>query len=193
MRLYSFKKSKITQGLWRHDLSFMKLRFAALAVTVSCVVYLSPAAYAEDQSVRTPASNTFWAYLEEFLQPKAQVKMVNRPQIAGLWGTIIRPKRCIEYYNFKENGQVVVKNAGEWSLGKYMYQLPDMDEMSVTLPQLAMVILYDSNVMDCSGSNINQRGDVQQQFVKWINPSHIQFCATGDGKQCPLDLYRVLR
>ena len=99
---------------------------------------------------------------------------------------------CIEYYNFKEDGQFLVKSASEWSLGKYIYQLPEMEAMATTLPQLTMGILYDSNDADCSGNQVNQTGEVQQEFVKWVSPSHIQFCAAADGKQCPLDLYKVL-
>ncbi len=192
MRLYSFKKIKITQGLWRHDLSFMKLRFAALAVTVSCVVYLSPAASAADSIEIAPATNT----LDVLAKPKATVKndieLVSRPLIAGLWGMTIPNVSCVEYYNFKENGQFVVKSAGEWSLGKYVYQLPDMEAMSKSLPQLTMGILYDSNAMDCSGNQVNQTGEVQQEFVKWVSPSHIQFCSNADGKQCLLNLHKVL-
>jgi hypothetical protein len=67
-----------------------------------------------------------------------------------------------------------------------------MEAMATTLPQLTMGILYDSNDIDCSGNQFNQTGEVQQEFVKWLSPSHIQFCAAADGKQCPLDLYKVL-
>jgi len=77
-------------------------------------------------------------------------------------------------------------------LGKYVYQLPDMEAMSKSLPQLTMGILYDSNAVDCSGNKVNQTGEVQQEFVKGISSSHIQFCSNADGKQCLLNLYKVL-
>ena len=192
MRLYSFKKNKTTDGLWRHDFVSMNLRLAVLALTALGTVQLSTTAYAADPIEIAPAANS----IDVLAKPKATVKndieLVGRPLIAGLWGMKIPNVTCIEYYNFKENGQFVVKSAGEWSLGKYVYQLPEMEEMSKSLPQLTMGILYDSNAMDCSGNQVNQTGEVQQEFVKWVSPSHIQFCSNADGKQCLLDLHKVL-
>lgn len=192
MRLYSFTNHLLIQRMARHHIAALNLRVVSIAAMVSGALFLNPAAFAEDQSEVTPAANS----LEALTKPKALVKndieLVSRPLIAGLWGMKIPKVSCIEYYNFKENGQFVVKSAGEWSLGKYAYQLPDMEVMSNSLPQLTMGILYDSNAVDCSGNNINQTGEVQQEFVKWISPSHIQFCAAADGRQCPLDLYKVL-
>ncbi len=192
MRLYSFKKNLLNQFVARSDMTLLKPRFTWMVTMMSFAILLNPAAYAEDESETPPAANS----LEAFARPKAPVKsdieLVSRPLIAGLWGMTIPKAACIEYYNFKENGQFLVKSASEWSLGKYVYQLPDMEAMAKSLPQLTMGILYDSNAIDCSGNQINQTGEVQQEFVKWISPSHIQFCAAPDGKQCPLDLHRVL-
>lgn len=192
MRLYSFKKNLLNPFAARHDITSLNLHSVLMAGVVLGAFLLNPAAHAEDQSEIAPAANS----LEAFAKPKAPVKsdieLVGRPLIAGLWGMRIPNVACIEYYNFKENGQFVVKSAGEWSLGKYVYQLPEMEAMSKSLPQLTMGILYDSNAMDCSGNQVNQTGEVQQEFVKWISPSHIQFCANPDGKQCLLNLHKVL-
>ncbi|GAC1373229.1 MAG: hypothetical protein NVS3B3_07620 [Aquirhabdus sp.] len=159
---------------------------------VTGTVFLNSAAHAVDPSEIAPAANSLEALTKPKTPVKSDIELVSRPLIAGLWGMTIPNVSCIEYYNFKENGQFIVKSAGEWSLGKYVYQLPDMESMSKTLPQLTMGILYDSNAVDCSGNNVNQTGEIQQEFVKWISPSHIQFCASADGKQCPLNLHRVL-
>ncbi len=192
MRLYLFKKNLLIHRMARHDIASMNLRFVLMATIVSGAVLLNSEAYAEDQSEVAPAANTLQAFTSVKTPVESDIELVSRPLIAGLWGMTIPKVACIEYYNFKENGQFVVKSASEWSLGKYVYQLPDMEAMSKSLPQLTMGILYDSNAVDCSGNNINQTGEVQHEFVKWISPSHIQFCASADGKQCPLDLHRVL-
>jgi len=41
-----------------------------------------------------------------------------RPEIVGLWGMEIpNNKKCIEYYNFKGNNNVVIKSGDEWTSG----------------------------------------------------------------------------
>lgn len=192
MRLYSFNNNLLTQRMVRHDFAFMNLRFTVLAVMVSSAAYLSPAAYAADPIAIVPATNTMDVLTKPKETVKNDIELVSRPLIAGLWGMRIPNVSCIEYYNFKEDGQFIVKSSGEWSLGKYVYQLPDMEAMSKSLPQLSMGILYDSNAVDCSGNQVNQTGEVQQEFVKWISPTHIQFCPNPDGKQCLLNLHKVL-
>ncbi|MBC7751763.1 MAG: hypothetical protein H7Z73_08595 [Candidatus Saccharibacteria bacterium] len=192
MRLYTFEKIMFTQLAPRLYVASLNVRLALLATMASCAIFTHPAAYAEDQSETTPAANSLEAFATPKTPAKNDIELVNRPLIAGLWGMRIPNVACIEYYNFKENGQFLVKSANEWSLGKYAYQLPEMEVMAKSLPQLTMGILYDSDDIDCSGNQVNQTGEVQQEFVKWISPSHIQFCAAIDGKQCPLELYRVL-
>lgn len=192
MRLYSFKKNLLIHRMARHDIASMNLRLAVLAAMISGAVLFNSAAHAEDPTEAAPAANSLAAFAKPKTPVKSDIELVSRPLIAGLWGMTIPKVACIEYYNFKENGQFVVKSAGEWSLGKYVYQLPDMEAMSKSLPQLTMGILYDSNAVDCSGNKVNQTGEVQQEFVKWISSSHIQFCSNADGKQCLLNLYKVL-
>ena len=51
------------------------------------------------------------------------IRIVTRPEIVGLWGMqIANNKKCIEYYNFKSNNNVVIKSGQEWSSGIYDYQ-----------------------------------------------------------------------
>ena len=192
MPLYLFKKNLLIQRIARHDTTSFNLRFALMATMISGAVFLAPAVSAEDQSETAPAANSLDALTQPKTAVKSDIELVNRPLIAGLWGMTIPKVACVEYYNFKEDGQFLVKSAAERSLGKYIYQLPDMEAMAQSLPQLTMGILYDSNDIDCSGNQVNQTGEVQQEFVKWISPSHIQFCAAADGKQCPLNLHKVL-
>jgi len=123
---------------------------------------------------------------------KSNINLVSRPLIAGLWIMTIPNVSCQEYYNFQEDGDFLVKSAGEWTIGKYVYVLPEAEAMAKTLPQLTMAIQYDNKAKDCSGSDIDQSGEVQRQYVKWIDSAHIQFCATDDGQQCVLGLRKLL-
>ncbi len=198
MRLSSLKHLLLNQLLLNQlmirqlDIASVSFRFALMALMISGSSILSLSVDAADESDASSTTADLSSLLTSTAPAKSDVEIVNRPLIAGLWGMRIPHVACIEYYNFKENGEFIVKSAGEWSMGKYIYQLPDMETMATTLPQLTIGILYDSNDTDCSGNNINQTGEVQQEYVKWINPSHIKFCATADGQQCPLDLYKVL-
>ena len=42
------------------------------------------------------------------------IRIVTRPEIVGLWGMQIpNNKKCIEYYNFKSNNDVMIKSGQE--------------------------------------------------------------------------------
>ncbi|MGL3046044.1 hypothetical protein ACSJMR_13445, partial [Acinetobacter pecorum] len=72
-----------------------------------------------------------------------------RPEIVGLWGMEIpNNKKCIEYYNFKGNNNVVIKSGDEWTSGLYDYQ-PAQDP-SQQIPALILQVKYDNNEKDCS-------------------------------------------
>lgn len=119
------------------------------------------------------------------------VQVVTRPLIAGLWAMPITEKGCIEYYNFKENGEFFIRSAGERVTGKYEYELPALGENK--LPLLTIRIKYDNLVTDCAGSAIDQTNDVQRQFIKWSQPPYqIQFCSAVDGSRCEVTLAKVL-
>lgn len=118
--------------------------------------------------------------------------VVTRPLIAGLWAMPIKERNCTEYYNFKENGEFLIRSAEERVIGKYDYELPKMGEDS-KLPLLTIHIKYDNLAADCAGRAIDQRNEVQQQFIKWSNPPYqIQFCSTMDGSRCEATLAKVL-
>jgi hypothetical protein len=176
----------------RLTLTSVSSRFALVVLIASATSITKWSAHAAN-TLEMPTAKTALSKLPfEKTSVKSEIEVVNRPLIAGLWGMIIPNVKCVEYYNFKENGEFLVKSAGEWSTGKYVYQLPNMEDMATSLPQLTMGIQYDSNDADCSGNKINQTGEVQQEYVKWISPSRIKFCATTDGQQCPLELNKVL-
>lgn len=128
---------------------------------------------------------------------KKQVEVVNnfkvttRSELVGLWGMEIpNNRKCIEYYNFKGNNDVVIKSGEEWSSGVYDYQ-PAQDP-NAQIPALILQVKYDNNQMDCSGNVQDQTGEISQYFVKWKSPSVINFCANDQAEQCFATLRRVL-
>ncbi|WP_374570986.1 hypothetical protein [Acinetobacter sp.] len=118
-------------------------------------------------------------------------RITTRPEISGLWGMEIpNNRKCIEYYNFKNNNDVVIKSGSEWSSGIYDYQpARDLDEQ---IPALILQVKYDNNEPDCSGNQEDQTGEISQYFVKWKNPYTIDFCSNAKAEQCFATLRRVL-
>ncbi|WP_267530647.1 hypothetical protein [Acinetobacter oleivorans] len=119
------------------------------------------------------------------------IRIVTRPEIMGLWGMEIpNNKKCVEYYNFRNSNDVVIKSGQEWSYGLYEYQ--PSDDPKEQLAALVMQIKFDNNKVDCSGQKQDQTGDVSQYFVQWKNDHTINFCSTAKGEQCFATLRRVL-
>ena len=118
-------------------------------------------------------------------------RVVTRPEIMGLWGMEIpNNRKCIEYYNFKSDNNVIIKSGDEWSSGIYDYQLPQ--DTTAQVPALILQVKYDNNQKDCSGNQEDQSGEVSQYFVNWQNPHTINFCATEKAEQCFATLKRIL-
>ncbi|EZQ01004.1 MULTISPECIES: hypothetical protein [unclassified Acinetobacter] len=139
-----------------------------------------------DQNVQAQAKGA------DLQQPENNIRINMRPEILGLWGMEIpNNKKCVEYYNFRGNNEVVVNSAKEWSVGLFEYQ-PSQDSSSGLLPTLVMQVNYENNEKDCSGNQVDQAGDLSQYFVKWDNPNQINFCASEKGGQCFAKLNRIL-
>lgn len=118
-------------------------------------------------------------------------KVTTRSELVGLWGMEIpNNRKCIEYYNFKGNNDVVIKSGSEWSSGVYDYQ--PAEDPNAQIPALILQVKYDNNQVDCSGSQQDQTGEISQYFVKWKSPSVINFCANEQAEQCFATLRRVL-
>lgn len=121
----------------------------------------------------------------------SKINIRTRPEIMGLWGMEIpKNQSCVEYYNFSGENNVVIKSDSEWSIGQYQYQAPS--NRSEYLPTLIFQIKYDNNEMDCSGVQQDQTGEIQQFFVKWVNPNQIQFCGNQRGENCFATLNKQL-
>ncbi len=197
MRLYLFNKLLLAQRMsWRFSasLSVERCRLVIVGITISGGALLSVSAYADaDNLAQTQQMESSLGHVfSAKTQPKSDIEVVNRPLIAGLWGMKIPNANCTEYYNFKENGEFLVKSSGEKSVGKYLYQLPEMGATATTLPQLTLGIFHDNGETDCSGNQVNQTGEIHQEFVKWVSSSRIKFCSTVDGNSCKLVLDKVL-
>ena len=120
------------------------------------------------------------------------IKITTRPEILGLWGMDIPGnKKCIEYYNFRGNNEVVVNSGKEWSAGLYDYQ-PSPDNTLEKWPALVMQIKYENNEKDCSGHQVDQSGEVSKYYVRWINNATLNFCASEADDKCFATLRRVL-
>ena len=118
-------------------------------------------------------------------------RVITRPEIVGLWGMEIpNNRKCIEYYNFKSDNDVIIKSGEEWSTGIYDYQPSSQPEEQ--LPALVLQVKFDNNEKDCSGQQMDQTGEISQYFVKWKNPSTINFCSNDKAEKCFATLYRVL-
>ena len=119
------------------------------------------------------------------------IRIQTRPEIVGLWGMqIANNKKCVEYYNFKSNNDVIIKSGQEWSSGIYDYQ-PSQEERSL-LSALILQVKYDNNERDCSGLQEDQTGEISQYFVQWKNASTINFCSNDKAEQCFATLRSVL-
>ena len=119
------------------------------------------------------------------------IRIFTRPEIMGLWGMEIpNNKQCVEYYNFKNNNEVIIKSNQEWSYALYDYQ--PSEDIKEKLPALILQVRYDNNQTDCSGRKEDQSGEISQYFVQWKNNHTINFCATEKGEECFATLKRVL-
>ena len=145
----------------------------------------------QQKPVSVPEQNESDTMAAEAMElPENKIVIVSRPQVSGLWAMTIPGAKCLEYYNFMENGDVVIKSDKEWTYGKYIYQVPTQPEPG--LPVLVMQIKYDNLEADCSGNAVDQRGEQQQQYVKWTGASTMEFCGTQEGTQCFAGLRRIL-
>lgn len=122
---------------------------------------------------------------------KNTISIQTRPEIFGLWGMQIDKKnKCVEYYNFKSNSEVVIKSGNEWSTGIYDYQ-QKLDTNSV-LSALTLQVQYDNNQVDCSGVQHDQTGEITQYYVKWKDPRTLSLCNSENSEQCFATLNRIL-
>lgn len=152
---------------------------------IPILFFVSSFVYAE-QNIQATAKKADLQHTEN------TIRISTRPEILGLWGmNIPSNKKCIEYYNFRGGNEVVVNSDKEWSVGLFEYQ-PSADITQSQLPTLVMQVNYENNEKDCSGSQVDQAGELSQYFVKWSTPNQIDFCTSEKGNECFATLNRVL-
>lgn len=121
-----------------------------------------------------------------------QISIKLRPEIVGLWAMQLEKKnKCVEYYNFKSNNEVLVKSGNEWSIGVYDYHRSS-DMIAKNLSTLTMQIQFDNNEVDCSGIQVDQTGEISQYFVKWKDARTVDLCNNENTNDCFATLRRVL-
>ena len=90
----------------------MKKTYLTILLTLCASVAMAndnQAVVATEETDRAENSNT--------------IRIVTRPEIVGLWGMqVANNNKCIEYYNFKANNNVIIKSGQEWSSGIYDFQ-----------------------------------------------------------------------
>ncbi len=123
--------------------------------------------------------------------PANPITVVARPLIAGLWVYQTPQMRCGEYYNFDEQGGVLIQSGAEWSQGSYSLDLPEAGDNE--WPVLTFKILHENNEVDCSGQQENQSGQTQRQYVRVMdNGRRMQFCGQPNHSDSCIGLNRIL-
>ena len=121
----------------------------------------------------------------------AQISTHILPNIAGQWQlkmdkTDPKQPSCEERYNFGRDQQFIGSSGQEFTFGKYLYA-----STGDGLPALAIQTQYDNNATDCSGSRVDQTGDILVAYVK-LQDNQMQWCKDSQGKKCDMTLQRVL-
>ena len=151
-----------------------------------CLFTSSSVLYAENVKQQENTKNQ-----AEQMANSNKVKVSIRPEIVGLWGMEIpQNKKCVEYYNFKSNNNVVINSGSEWSSGIYEYQ--PIADPNTPLSALTLQVQYDNNDVDCSGIKEDQSGEVSQYYVKWKDADTLNLCNPEKSEQCFATLQRVL-
>lgn len=159
-------------------MDLLSLSFASILAAVS------------QGSVDLPASPVSASKKAETTQT-AQTYTYILPNIAGLWEleldkADVNQPMCSERYRFDKDGLVVATSGQEFTYGKYLYTFN-----TDGLPAIAIKTLYDNNEKDCSGSQVDQTGEVLLAYVK-VKDTTMQWCADAEGKQCTMQFHRIL-
>lgn len=121
----------------------------------------------------------------------AKISTHSLPIVYGQWQLQLdkldpNQPNCQERYNFGRNQQFVGQSGGEMTYGKYLFS-----DTGNGLPAIAIQTKYDNNLVDCSGNQIDQAGDIMVAYVKYEG-NVMHWCSDDAGKQCNMTLFRVL-
>ncbi|WP_296402396.1 hypothetical protein [Psychrobacter sp.] len=100
----------------------------------------------------------------------------------------VRSPDCRERYNFGADNVVRTTSGEEWTYGKYIYHYPDEG-----LPIIAITTTYDNNQPDCSGIQIDQKGEAIIAYVDYQpQKNKMRWCTDGEANNCFLSFKQLL-
>lgn len=96
--------------------------------------------------------------------------------------------QCRERYNFGADNVVLTTSGDEWTYGKYVYHHQEED-----LPIIAITTTYDNNEPDCSGMQVDQKGESIIAYVDYQpEKNKMRWCIDGEGDNCFLTFRQLL-
>ena len=94
---------------------------------------------------------------------------------------------CRERYNFGADSALITTSGAEWTYGKYVYQ-----HQEEGLPIIAITTTYDNNEPDCSGRQVDQKGEAIIAFVDYQpEQSKMRWCIDKDGDNCFMTFHKL--
>lgn len=105
--------------------------------------------------------------------------------IPSNWDLFLAGNSCLEHYQFRSNGDVLIKSNLQRLSGKYYIVSNDR---RAELPAVVIHFEQDNQQLDCSGNKLNQVGTTTINFMKKVSDQQIYFCIDAFGKNCPVYL-----
>ena len=101
------------------------------------------------------------------------------------WGLVRTGQACIEYYQFRNDGEVMIRSNQERILGRFIF----LNNSSIfELAAVKIEFLNDNGKPDCTGDSTNQTNQSTINYLKRKSDREIYFCDDSLGKSCPVYL-----
>lgn len=96
--------------------------------------------------------------------------------------------QCRERYNFGADNVLLTTSGEEWTYGKYLYH-----HQEEGMPIIAITTTYDNNKMDCSGRQIDQKGEALMAYVDYQPDNNkMRWCIDDEAEHCFMIFRQVL-
>ena len=100
----------------------------------------------------------------------------------------VQDTQCRERYNFGADNVVLTTSGEEWTYGKYVYH-----HQEEGLPIIAITTTYDNNKPDCSGMQVDQKGEAIIAYVDYQpEKNQMRWCIDGEANNCFLTFRQLL-
>lgn len=100
----------------------------------------------------------------------------------------VHDTQCRERYNFGPDNVVLTTSGEEWTYGKYVYH-----HQEEGLPIIAITTTYDNNKPDCSGMQVDQKGEAIIAYVDYQpEKNQMRWCIDGEANNCFLTFRQLL-